>query len=89
MRMTLLQIMKLVAGCALASAYVLPLVRLVEAGIATWSTMLAVAAIGIPLVFALVTIVLARKGPLKVWLIRVLSMTSVGVALGIVIYNAG
>jgi hypothetical protein len=83
MRLTLLQMMKLVAAFAFASAYVLPLVRLAEAGTATWSAMLIVGAIGIPLVFALSTIVLARKGVLKNWLIRVLSMTSVGVALGV------
>lgn len=83
MKLTLLQRMKLVVGCALASAYVLPFVRLAEAGIASWSAMLVVAAIGIPLVLALVTIVLARKGPLKDWLIRVQCMTSVGVALGV------
>jgi hypothetical protein len=84
MRLTLLQMMKLVVGCALALAYVLPLVRLAEAGIAPWSAMLAVVAISVPLVFALTTIFLARKGPLKDWLIRLLSMTSVGVALGVV-----
>jgi hypothetical protein len=84
MRLTLLQMMKLVVGCALALAYILPLVRLAEAGIASWSTVLVVGAISIPLVFALVTIFLARTGPLKDWLIRVLSMSSVGVALGVV-----
>jgi hypothetical protein len=84
MRPTLLQMMKLVVGCALASAYVLPLVRLAEAGIATWSAMLVVGAIGVPLVLALVTIVLARTGHVKDWLIRVLFLTSVGVALGVV-----
>ncbi len=83
MRLTLLQMMKLVVGCALASAYVLPLVRLADAGIATWSAMLVVGAISVPLVFALVTIVLARKGPLKDWLIRILCMASVGVAFGV------
>ena len=82
MRVNLLQIMKLVVGCALASAYFLPFVRLAEAGIATWSAMLLMGAIAVPLVFALVTIVLARKGPLKNWLVQVLCMTSVGVALG-------
>jgi hypothetical protein len=82
MRLNLLQMMKLVVGCALATAYVLPFVRLAEAGIATLSAMLVVGAIAVPLVFALVTIVLARKGPLKVWLVQVLCMTSVGVALG-------
>jgi hypothetical protein len=87
MRLTLLQMMKLVVGCALAMAYVLPLVRLAEAGIATWSAMLVVGAIGTPLVFALVTIVLARKGPLKGWLIRVLSMASVGVAFGVMAHG--
>ena len=84
MRLTLLQTMKLVAGCALASAYVLPLVRLAEAGIASWSAMLVVGAISVPLVFALTTIFLAKKGPFKDWLIRVLSMTSIGIALGFV-----
>ena len=83
MRLTLLQMMKLVVACALAMAYVRPLVRLAEAGIATWSAMLVVGAISIPLVFALATIVLARKGPLKDWLIRVLCMASAGVALGV------
>ncbi len=83
MRLTLLQMMKLVVGFAFASAYVLPLVRLAEEGIATWSAMLIVGAIGIPLVFALSTLVLARKGALKNWLIRILSMTSVGIALGV------
>jgi hypothetical protein len=83
MRLTLLQMMKLVAAFAFASAYVLPLVRLAEAGVATWSAMLIVGAIGIPLVFALSTVVLARKGALKNWLIRVLCLTSVGVALGV------
>jgi hypothetical protein len=82
MRLTLLQIMKLVVGCALATAYVLPFVRLAEAGIATMSAMLLVGTIAVPLVFALVTIVLARKGPLKDWLVQALCMTSVGVALG-------
>ena len=86
MRLTLLQMMKLVVGCALASAYVLPLVRLAEAGIVTWSATLVVGAISIPLVFTLVTIVLAKKGPRKDWLIRVLSLTSVGVPLGVVAY---
>ncbi len=83
MRLTLLQMMKLVVGCALASAYVLPLVRLAEAGIASWSAMLVVGAISVPLVFALTTIVLARKGPFKDWLIRLLCMSSVGVAFGV------
>jgi hypothetical protein len=85
-RLTILQMMKLVVGCACASAYVLPLVRLAEAGIAPRSTMIVVGAISVPLVFALVTIALARRGPLKDWLIRVLAMTSVGVALGVVAY---
>jgi hypothetical protein len=83
MRLTLLQMMKLVVAFAFASAYVLPLVRLAEAGTATWSAMAIVGAIGIPLVFALSTTILARKGALKDWLIRVLSMTSVVVALGV------
>ena len=90
MRLNLLQMMKLVVGCALASAYVLPFVRLAEAGIATWSAMFVVGAIGSPLVFALATIFLARQGPLKSWLIRILALTSVGVALGVVTHaNAG
>ena len=72
-------------GFALATAYVLPLVRLAEAGIATWTAMLVVGAIGVPLVFALVTIFLGRTGPLKDWLIRVLCTTSVGVAFGVVV----
>jgi hypothetical protein len=84
MRLTLLQMMKLVVANALASAYALPLVRLAEAGIADWSAMLVVGAIGVPLVFALATVVLARRGPLKDRLIRVLCTTSVGVALGVV-----
>src|SRR4051812_49203193 len=79
MRLTLLQMMKLVAAFAFASAYVLPLVRFAEARVATWSAMLIVGAIGIPLVFALSTVVLARKGALKNWLIRVLCLTSIGV----------
>ena len=76
MRLTLLQMMKLVVGFAFASAYVLPFVRLAEAGIATWSAMLSVGAIGIPLVFALTTAVLARQGDFKDWLIRLLGMIS-------------
>jgi hypothetical protein len=84
MRLNLLQMMKLVVGCALASAYVLPFVRLAEAGIATWSAMVVVGAIGIPLVLALATIFLAGQGLIKNWLIRVLSLTSVGIALGVV-----
>ena len=81
----LLQMMKAVVGFALATAYVLPLVRLAEAGIATWTAMLVVGAIGVPLVFALVTTVLGRKGPFKDWLIRVLCTISLGVALGVVV----
>ena len=53
MKLTLLQMMKVVAGFAFATAYILPLERLAEARIATWSTMLVVGAIGVPLVFAL------------------------------------
>jgi hypothetical protein len=87
MRLTLLQMMKLVAGFACASAYVLPFVRLAEAGIATWSAMLSVGAIGIPLVFALTTAVLARRGEFKDRLIRLLGATSVGVALGVCAYG--
>jgi hypothetical protein len=87
MRLTLLPMMKLVAGFAFASAYVLPFVRLAEAGIATWSAMLSVAAIGIPLVFALTTAVLARPGDFKDWLLRLLGMVSVGVALGVSAYG--
>jgi cytochrome bd-type quinol oxidase subunit 2 len=54
MSLTLLQMMKLVAAFAFASAYVLPLVRLAEAGIATWLAMVMVGAIGIPLVLGLI-----------------------------------
>lgn len=83
MRLTLLQMMKLVLACAFAMAYVLPLIRLAEAGIASWPAMLAVAAVGVPLVFALATILLARDGRLKRLLIRILLLSSVGVALGV------
>lgn len=85
MRLNLLQMMKVVVGFALATAYVLPFVRLAEAGIATWTAMLVVGAIGVPLVFALVTVVLGRTGDLKDWLIRILCTTSVGVAFGVVV----
>jgi len=83
MRLTLLSVMKVVVGCAMALAYVLPFARLAEAGVATWSAMLAVSAIGIPLVFALVAFVLARRGPSRDWLIRISIMTSVGVVSGV------
>jgi len=75
--------MKLVFGCALATAYVLPFVRLAEAGIASWSAMFVVGAVGIPLVFALVTIGLARTGRQKNLLIRVLLTTSAGLSLAV------
>ncbi len=81
MKLTLLQMMKVVAGFAFAFAYVLPLENLAEARIATWTTMLVVGAIGVPLVFALATIVLARNGPAKIWLVRLFCMTSVGVVV--------
>ncbi len=84
MKLTLLQMMKVVAGFAFATAYVLPLVRLVEAKIASWPSMLVVGAIGVPLVFALTAIVLGRNGPAKDWLVRFLYMTSVGVGVSCV-----
>jgi hypothetical protein len=87
MRLTLLQMMKLVVGCALATAYVLPFVRLAEDGIASWAAMLSVGAIGVPLVLALTARVLAREGPFREWLILVLGMTSVGVAFGVCAYG--
>src|SRR4051812_42071253 len=83
MRMTLLQIMKLVVGCAFALAFALPLVRLAEARIASWPAMLAVGAIGIPLVFALATMILAERGALKYRLTRLLCSISVAVAFGV------
>jgi|GEM_PF-4391008 len=86
MRLTLLQMMKVVVACAFASAYCVPFVRLAEVGLADWQTMLIVIAIGIPLIFVLSTIVLARKGTLKDWMIRVLSMTSVVIALGVCLH---
>src|SRR4051794_40002850 len=87
MRLTLLQIMKIVVACALASAYVLPFVRLAEAGAASWPAMLTVGAISIPLVFALTVVFLAREGKLKGWLIRIFCATSVGAALGVCSYG--
>src|SRR5262249_45118749 len=48
----------------------------------SWSFVLLMEAVAIPLVLALVAFPLVRKGPLKDWLIRILLMVSVGFALG-------
>jgi hypothetical protein len=81
MRMSLLQLIKIVIGSAFATAYIIPLIRLAEAEVATWPAMIVVAAIGVPLVLALSAILLARRGHFRDALILVLSMTSVGVIL--------
>jgi hypothetical protein len=51
MRMTLLQVMNLVVGSAIASACMLPFVRCAEAAIMTWPFVLKMGAIIVPLVF--------------------------------------
>jgi hypothetical protein len=80
-KLTLRQMMKLVAFGAVASLCLAPGVRLAEGGAGRWSFVLLVEAVVIPLVLALVAFPLVRKGPLKDWLIRALLIVSVGVAL--------
>jgi hypothetical protein len=81
-RLTLRQMMKLVAFGAVASACLAPALRLVEGGVGHWTFFLLMEAVVIPLALALVAFPLVRKGLLKDWLIRALLMCSVGVALG-------
>jgi hypothetical protein len=79
--------MKLVVLAAVAAACLAPMVRLAEIGAVSWPFALLMEAIAIPLVLALVTFPLARRGPLKDWLVRALLMTSAGVGLGAAIYS--
>jgi len=81
-KLTLRQMMKLVAFGAVASLCLAPGIRLAEAGAGRWPFVLLLEAVAIPLVLALVAFPLVRKGPLKDWLIRALLTVSVGFALG-------
>jgi hypothetical protein len=59
MRMTLLQVMNLVVGSAIASSCMLPFVRCAQAGVMTWPFVLKMGAIIVPLVFIVVLRLLA------------------------------
>lgn len=79
-KLTLRQMMKLVAFGAVASLCLAPGIRL--AGPGGWPFVLLLEAVAVPLVLALVAFPLVRKGPLKDWLVRALLTVSVGFALG-------
>ncbi len=80
------QMMKLVIFASAASACVTPFARLVDMGVARWSSVLVWSAVAVPLVLALVAFPLVRRGPLKDWLIRTFLLISVGDALGFAIF---
>jgi hypothetical protein len=83
LRMTMLQMFKLVLFAALASLCLAPASRLVEAGVGTWPGFLVMEGVVIPLVLAIAAFPLVRKGPFKEWMIQALLMLSLAVCLGV------
>src|SRR5690348_15605858 len=91
LRLSLAQAMKLIVFCAAASACVAPMVHLWEAGAIKTTERLAFAvifeAVAVPLVWALLSFILIRRGIWKDRLIAAFLLGSVSVALGFATYS--
>jgi len=75
--MTLLQLMRLVVFAAVASLCLAPFGRMAEAGIVPWTFVLMGAAVGIPLVLAVVALLIVRTSPARDRSVRGLLLFSV------------
>lgn len=85
-RLTLVQLMKMVIFCAVASACVAPMFHLWRVGIARASAVVVFEAFLVPLVLAGLSFILVRRGPWKDDLIACLLLCSVSVALGFAVW---
>jgi hypothetical protein len=85
-RLTLVQLMKMVIFCAVASACVAPMFHLWRVGVAQASAVVVFEAFLVPLVLAGLSFILVRRGPWKDDLIAFLLLCSVSVALGFAVW---
>jgi hypothetical protein len=86
LRLSLLQMMKLVMAAAFVSLCLTPVTRLALAGVVPWDFLLMGAAVAVPLCAAIAAFPLVRPGPGKDRLIRTLLFSSVCAALVVAIY---
>ena len=84
--LTIGQMMKLVIFGAAASLCMVPMRPLVEEGVVSWSEVLVLEAVAIPLVMALVAFLMVRPSPFRDWLVLALLVTPLAVAIGTAVY---
>jgi hypothetical protein len=77
-------LMKLVVALATASACMTPFTRLVDLGMADWKSVAVAGTVVVPLVLAVASFPLVRRGPLKDWLIAALLTCAVVAAFVLV-----
>ncbi len=83
MRLTLVDLLKLVFSCAMACACLVPTTRLVQEGITSVGPMLIVDAMIVPLVWVLMAFALVRRGPKRTVLIDGLILGAVSIPVGL------
>jgi hypothetical protein len=81
LRLSLLDMLKLIVACAVASACITPSFRVVQYGDANVRTVVIVDAIIVPLVFVLCSFVMVKRGPRRDQLVTALILCSASVAL--------